>query len=120
MLSNHSKAEKIIQKLLLRDQDENQILNTLEKKGLLNERTKQIVHEMNLEFKAAQAFSPRHPPRKRIRTFGIALVTLGVFIIIYFSSFDSIGRYNPTGYGPWLIIIGLILIFFPDQGLEKW
>ncbi len=122
MPSNNTKAEKIIRKLFLKGQEEEQILKALEKQGQLNESTKKLVRHIKYEYKAAQAFKPQQPPRKRIRTFGIALIIFGGSIAAYFSSFDSadLQRGNPAGTGLLVAIVGLIFVFFPDKGLEKW
>ena len=75
-----------------------------------------------LEYKTAKAFGPRHVPRKRIQSYGLILIIMGVSLIAFFSSsnLDTSGRGGPAGYCIVLIIAGLVLFFKPDKGMEQW
>ena len=121
-MRNNIKAEKIIRKLAMRGQDERQILQQLEKRGLLNDSHTEMIRKIIREYRAAQAFLPRQPPRKRIKTFGVILIVSGVFLQWHFKDLDTHGltRGHPAAYGFWVMIAGIFFFFFPEKALEKW
>lgn len=110
--------EAIILKLLLKGQSEADITEYLEKKGLLNGRNRVLIESKVREMKAAQAFLPSRPAKKRIRIYAILLILVGCFVTYLFwgSPVSAPRRYNPGGYAILLIIIGFILLIWPDKG----
>ena len=113
--------EQIILKLILKGQTEQEIISYLKEHGLIDAFSIYNVQSKIREMKAAQAFLPRHPPKKRIRTYAIFLILIGSSVTYYSlgSSLSTSGRSSPAGYAFWLIVIGIILFVWPDKGTEQ-
>lgn len=113
--------DDIILKLLLRGQEEADIIAYLEHEGMLDEESIHRVQTKIYEMKAAQSFLPSKPPKAKIRIYGISLMLLGAFIVYYFRDAGSFGtnRYKPSGYAVLIIVAGAILTLLPSKGSEK-
>lgn len=113
--------DQIILKLLLKGQSETEIIAHLQAHGMIDEVSKYRVQDKVREMRAAQAFLPRHPPRKRIRLFAVLLIILGGSVTYFFwvNSLSIGGGSNPSGYAFWLIVIGVVLFLWPDKGTER-
>lgn len=113
--------EDLILKLILKGESESDIIANLKVLGLVDDLSKDRVESKIREMKAAQAFLPHRPPRKRIRAFGFLLIIMGTLTAYYFWSgaFNSAGGRDPSGYAFLLIVIGFILVIWPEKGIEK-
>lgn len=113
--------EDIILKLILKGQDESEILDHLKKHDMIDDLSVYRVQSKIREMRAARNFLPRRPPRIRIRFFGLVLIFLGAAVTYFFadSSIRGFEKYNPSGAALMLIVIGVILVIWPDKGTES-
>ena len=113
--------DAIILKLILKGQDEADIIRYLEKHDMVDHISIYRVRSKIREMKAAQAFLPRHPPKKRIRVFAVFLMLIGCLVTYYSldSPLSTSGRSSPAGYAFLLIVIGFVLFIWPDKGTEQ-
>ena len=113
--------EEIIMKLVLKGESESDIMDYLRKNDMLDQTSIYRVQKKIREVRAAEAFQPVHPPRRKIRIYGIFLIVIAITIMTVFSSSSvgGAGRYHPSGYAFWVLIAGIILVIWPDKGVEK-
>lgn len=118
-MSNQSEDD-LIAKLVLKGETEADIIEYLRQNQALDEISILRVQRKIKEVRAGLAFRPTHAPTKRIRLYGMVLTAIAIAIIGAFgSSFSGTTRYHPAGIAFWLLIIGVILIIWPDAGNEK-
>ena len=107
--------------LVLKGQDESAIIAFLKEHNMLDETSIYRVQKKIREVKVAEVFQPHHPPTRKIRIYGVFLIVIAVAVMVLFSGSSSIGgsRYHPSGYAFLILIAGIILVVWPDKGVEK-
>ena len=112
----------IILELVSEGKTDEEILEQVQQLTKLDAKSLETVQGKINEVRAARAFQPAHPPLKRIRLYGIVLMIVAVVILGYFaeSGLHYVGRYNPSGYAFVILVIGFVLIVWPDKGLDKY
>ena len=111
----------IILELVSEGKTDEEILEHVQQHIKLDAKSLEVVQGKINEVRAALAFQPAHPPRRKIRIYGIVLVIIAIVVIGYFadSKLHYVGRYNPSGYALLILIIGIVLVIWPDKGSEK-
>ncbi|NWK57710.1 hypothetical protein HW115_18980 [Verrucomicrobiaceae bacterium N1E253] len=113
--------DEVILKLLLKGQSEQDILAYLKKHGMVDDISIYRVRDKVLEMKAAQAFLPSKPPKKRIRSFALLLIIIGASVAYYFKDlpYNPPMKGHPAAAGSIIMIIGVVLFIWPSKGVER-
>lgn len=113
--------EDIIEELVLKGEGEAEILDYLQRQGMFDSSSIERVQSKIIEVKTGMHYRPAHAPLKKIRLYGIFLMIIGIGVIVLFAgtSLDiSLRRYDPRGGAFIITVIGLILVIWPDKGVD--
>ncbi len=114
--------EDIIEELVLKGEGEAEIFDYLQRHGMFDSSSIERVQSKIIEVKMGMHYRPVHPPRKKIRLYGIFLITIGIGVFVLFAGTSlgiSLRRYDPRGAAFIIAVIGLILVIWPDEGVDN-